>query len=65
MWPDTMPEIAAIIADMRTRAERHGRTLRFGYRTHVVVRETESDARARSGCGAVIVADHVLPALRA
>ena len=46
MWPDTMPEIAAIIADMRTRAERHGRTLRFGYRTHVVVRETESDARA-------------------
>jgi len=46
MWPDTMPEIAAIIADMRTRAERHGRTLRFGYRTHVVVRENESDARA-------------------
>ena len=46
MWPDTMPEITAIIADMRTRAARHGRTLRFGYRTHVVVRETESDARA-------------------
>ena len=46
MWPDTMPEIAAIIADMRARAERHGRTLRFGYRTHVVVRETESEARA-------------------
>jgi alkanesulfonate monooxygenase len=46
MWPDTMPEIAAIIADMRARADRHGRTLRFGYRTHVVVRDTESDARA-------------------
>jgi alkanesulfonate monooxygenase len=46
MWPDTMPEIAAIIADMRARAERHGRTLRFGYRTHVVVRETEGEARA-------------------
>jgi len=30
MWPDTMPEIAAIIADMRARAGRHGRSLRFG-----------------------------------
>jgi alkanesulfonate monooxygenase len=46
MWPDTMPEIERIIADMRARAERYGRTLRFGYRTHVVVRETEAEARA-------------------
>jgi alkanesulfonate monooxygenase len=46
MWPDTMPEIALIIADMRSRAERHGRVLRFGYRSHVVVRESEADARA-------------------
>ncbi len=46
MWPDTMTEIAAIIADMRARAERHGRSLRFGYRTHIVVRETEAEARA-------------------
>ncbi len=46
MWPDTMPEIAAIIAHMRARAGRHGRTLRFGYRTHIVVRETEGEARA-------------------
>ena len=46
MWPDTMAEIAATIADMRARAGRHGRTLRFGYRTHIVVRETEAEARA-------------------
>jgi alkanesulfonate monooxygenase len=46
MWPDTMPEIASIIGDMRARAARHGRELRFGYRTHVVVRETEAKARA-------------------
>jgi alkanesulfonate monooxygenase len=46
MWPDTMPEIAAIITDMRARAQRNGRTMRFGYRTHVVVRETEAEARA-------------------
>ena len=49
MWPDTMPEIAALIADMRARAGRNGRngrTLRFGYRAHIVVRETEAAARA-------------------
>jgi alkanesulfonate monooxygenase len=46
MWPDTMPEIERIIADMRARADRHGRSLRFGYRTHVIVRETETEARA-------------------
>lgn len=46
MWPDTMDGVAAVIADMRRRAARHGRTLRFGYRVHVVVRETEALARA-------------------
>jgi alkanesulfonate monooxygenase len=45
MWPDTMDQIAATIDDMRARAVRHGRTLRFGYRVHVVVRETEQEAR--------------------
>lgn len=46
MWPDTRENVAAIIADMRARAARHGRTLRFGYRAHVIVRETEAEARA-------------------
>jgi len=46
MWPDTMQGVAAIIDDMRARAAHHGRTLRFGYGVHVVVRETESAARA-------------------
>jgi alkanesulfonate monooxygenase len=46
MWPDTYQNVANIIADMRERATRFGRTLRFGYRIHVVVRETESQARA-------------------
>jgi alkanesulfonate monooxygenase len=46
MWPDTMPAVQAILDDMRARATRHGRTLRFGYRVHVVVRETETAARA-------------------
>ena len=55
MWPDTMEGVAEIIADMRARAARHGRTLRFGYRVHVVVRETEVAARA--------AARHLLAAL--
>ncbi len=46
MWPDKRETVAAIIADMRARAANHGRTLRFGYRAHVIVRETEAEARA-------------------
>ncbi len=45
MWPDRMEAVAAIVADLRARAERHGRSLRFGYRVHVIVRETEAEAR--------------------
>jgi alkanesulfonate monooxygenase len=45
MWPDTMPRVEAVLTDMRARAARHGRTLRFGYRAHVIVRETETEAR--------------------
>ncbi|MBA3896067.1 MAG: LLM class flavin-dependent oxidoreductase [Sphingomonadaceae bacterium] len=46
MWPDTMPAVREIISDMTARAAKHGRTLKFGYRAHVIVRETESEARA-------------------
>ncbi len=46
MWPDTEDVVAATIADLRDRAATYGRTLRFGYRVHVVVRESEAAARA-------------------
>jgi len=46
MWPDRKETVTAIVADMKARAARHGRTLRFGYRAHVVVRDTEAEARA-------------------
>lgn len=45
MWPDTMPAVKAIVDDMTARAAKYGRTLKFGYRVHVVVRETEAAAR--------------------
>jgi alkanesulfonate monooxygenase len=45
MWPDTLDGVAGVIADMRARAASYGRELRFGYRAHVIVRETEAAAR--------------------
>ena len=46
MWPDKKDVVAEIIADMTSRAAKYGRTLKFGYRVHVVVRDSESEARA-------------------
>jgi alkanesulfonate monooxygenase len=46
MWPDTIEGVRGIVADMRSRAAACGRSLRFGYRVHVIVRETEAAARA-------------------
>jgi alkanesulfonate monooxygenase len=46
MWPDTPTAVATVIGDMRSRAERWGRNLRFGWRSHVIVRETEAEARS-------------------
>ncbi len=45
MWPDKEAAVRDIIADMTTRAAKYGRVLKFGYRAHVVVRETEAEAR--------------------
>ena len=46
MWPDRMEAVKAIVEDLTRRAAARGRTLKFGYRVHVVVRETEAQARA-------------------
>ena len=46
MWPDKREAVAAIIADMTARAAGYGRALRYGYRAHMIVRETEAEARA-------------------
>ena len=45
MWPEPLPAVRELIADMRARAQRYGRQLRFGYRVHMIVRETEGEAR--------------------
>jgi len=45
-WPDTVASVGATIDEMRGRAERFDRALRYGLRAHVIVRETEAEARA-------------------
>ena len=45
MWPDTTDKVLAVKADMDARATAKGRSLRYGWRSHVIVRETEEEAR--------------------
>ncbi|NBO34168.1 MAG: LLM class flavin-dependent oxidoreductase, partial [Actinobacteria bacterium] len=46
MWPDTTAQMTDVMREMNQRAAGYGRTLRYGWRSHVIVRETESEARA-------------------
>jgi alkanesulfonate monooxygenase len=43
-WGEPPALVAAKIADVRQRAERIGRHLRFGIRLHLIVRETDAEA---------------------
>lgn len=45
MWPDTTAKVASVIFDLNLRAKQFGRSLGFGWRSHVIVRETEREAR--------------------
>lgn len=46
MWPEPENDLAATMQDLSSRAARYGRTIDFGLRIHVIVRETEAAARA-------------------
>ncbi|HSW04192.1 FMNH2-dependent alkanesulfonate monooxygenase [Aquabacterium sp.] len=48
-WGEPPAAVAAKLADIRERAARYGRTLNFGIRLHVIVRETEEAAWAAAG----------------
>ena len=43
-WGEPPAQVAEKIADIRARAAKHGRSLRFGIRLHVIVRETSEEA---------------------
>jgi len=64
MWPDTFDAVREIIADMRERAAGYDRTLRFGYRVHVIVRKTEDEAREHAAYLVAALDDEVGRAIR-
>lgn len=45
MWPEKTEDIADRMRAAHAAAERHGRTLDYGFRAHVIVRDTEAEAR--------------------
>jgi alkanesulfonate monooxygenase len=45
-WGERPEAVEAKILDVKARAAEHGRTMRFGIRLHVIVRETEDEAWA-------------------
>ncbi|MBB4000605.1 LLM class flavin-dependent oxidoreductase [Aureimonas pseudogalii] len=45
MWPETRDQLAERMRAVHARAQAHGRTLDYGLRVHVVVRDTEQEAR--------------------
>ncbi|MEO1990140.1 MAG: LLM class flavin-dependent oxidoreductase [Martelella sp.] len=45
MWPETKDQLAERMKAVHARAAAHGRTLDYGLRVHVIVRDTEKEAR--------------------
>jgi alkanesulfonate monooxygenase len=48
-WGEAPAAVAEKVADIRQRAAKYGRTLDFGIRLHVIVRETEDEAWRAAG----------------
>ncbi len=46
MWPETEENLAATMKSMSEKAAAYGRTIDFGLRIHMIVRETEAEAQA-------------------
>lgn len=46
MWPETEQRLQELMANMSRQAAGYGRKVDFGLRIHVIVRETEAEARA-------------------
>jgi len=45
MWPETQDMLAQRMKDVNERAKAHGRTLDYGLRVHMIVRDTEAEAK--------------------
>lgn len=49
MWPDTEDNLQKHMVNMSNKAAEYGREVDFGLRVHVIVRETEKEAKAAAG----------------
>ena len=45
MWPETEEKLQGLMENMKEKAAAYNRTVQFGLRVHVIVRETEAEAR--------------------
>ena len=45
MWPETKDQLAQRMKDVNAVAEKYGRTLDYGLRVHMIVRDTEAEAK--------------------
>ena len=45
MWPETEKKLQGLMDNMKEKAAAYNRTVQFGLRVHVIVRETEAEAR--------------------
>jgi alkanesulfonate monooxygenase len=59
-WGEPPGAVAAKVLDIRERAAKHGRTLEFGIRLHVIVRETEDEAWRAAGELVSQLDDHII-----
>ena len=48
MWPETTERLHGLMQSMSDKAAKKGRTVDFGLRIHMIVRETEAEARAHA-----------------
>ncbi len=64
-WGEPPEKVAAKLDDMRQRTAEQGRTLRFGIRLHVIVRETEREAWASAEDLIRYVSDETIAAAKA
>ena len=48
MWPETEERLQQLMTNMAEKAAQKGRTVDFGLRIHMIVRETEEEARAHA-----------------
>ena len=46
MWPETENKLSELMKNISERAKKYNRTVQFGLRVHVIVRETEEEAQS-------------------